>query len=146
MKIKNYLVKLAANGRIMKAVDYIVKLAASRAAVLPSVAFTFLNLFVVNNAYAQSINSITNAADINSKILCPIASIMFNVLITLSVIMVLYAAYMYVTGGDNAEKIKTAHKTIAYAAVGVIVALIARVFPLIIARLFDVGVSSCPSS
>lgn len=81
---------------------------------------------------------IGNWKEIGTKILCPIAAAMFWVLIALSTVMVLVAAYMYVTANGDPEKVGKAHKTIGYAAAGVVVALIARVFPIVIASIFGV--------
>ncbi len=67
------------------------------------------------------------------KILCKVGTYMFWILIALSTVMVLAAAFMYLTAGENAEKVGKAHKTIAYAAVAIIVALLAKGFPALIA-------------
>jgi len=53
-----------------------------------------------------------------------------------SVIMVLYAAFMYVTAGDDTEKTSTARRTLTYAAVGIAVALISTALPDIVGSIF----------
>lgn len=68
-------------------------------------------------------------------VLCTIATDMFWILITLSTIMVLYAAFIYMTAGENSQNVSKAHKIIAYAAVGIIVALLAKNFPVIISSI-----------
>lgn len=121
MKIKNYLIKLA---------------------VLIS---GFSGLFSAKNAMALGISLGNGATDINNKILCPIANAMFWVLITISTIMVLYGGFLYITGGTNPERVSKAHKTLIYAAVGIIVALVAGALPTVIANLFGVpDVNVCP--
>lgn len=94
-------------------------------------------------AYAAGI-TLNNWQDINSVILCPIAVAMFWILMVLSIIMVIVAAFMYVTAAGNPERVGKATKTITYAAIGVAVALMARAFPLIIASIFSAtGVQGC---
>lgn len=94
----------------------------------------FLNVIPAGAAFGISISE---PEEINTKILCPIASAMYQILITLSVIIILYATYLYVTASGNAEQITKAHKTLLYAAVAVIVAFIASGAPRIIASIFD---------
>lgn len=73
--------------------------------------------------------------DVNLKILCPIASFFFYILIVLSIIMILYAAYLYLTSAGDTTKIKQAGQTITYAAVGIAVALLANNIPQIVGSL-----------
>ena len=90
-------------------------------------------------AYAQNPSiTLNNPSDV-VKMICSVASAMFWILIAVSVVMVLYGAFLYLTGGSDPEKVKNAHKTITYAAVGVVVALIAKGFPSLIASVFSVG-------
>jgi len=113
----------------------------------PIPVFGFLKFFLfAPQAYAISgITFSGGASGINSKILCPIATAMFWVLMSVSVIMVLYGGFLYLTARDNAERISKAHKTLIYAAIGIIVALIAGALPTVIANLFSVGgVNVCP--
>ncbi len=108
----------------------------------PVLILGFLKLFGVSGAYAD-VSGITfsgGVSDITSKILCPIAVAMFYILMALSVIMIIYAGFLYVTGGDNAERVSSAHKTLAYAAAGIIVAILAKSVPSIVASI--VGASS----
>lgn len=97
---------------------------------------------------AQSVQSapvlITDANQAQTKfigILCKVMNWMFSILIVLSVVMVLVAAYMYVTAGGNSEKVSSATKIITYAAVGVVVALFARGLPIIVASVVGANVS-----
>mgnify|MGYP001561545888 CR=1 FL=1 len=64
---------------------------------------------------------------------CRVSSGIFAVLMAISVIMVLWAAYNYLTSSGDEEKIKKATRTITYAAVAIVVALIATGFPFVIA-------------
>lgn len=89
-----------------------------------------------NIAYAQVVDSSSLGG-----VLCSIITWMIWILISVSVIMILYAAFQYVTGGDDAEKISGARKTITWAAVGLVVAFIAKTFPQIVAALVGNGAS-----
>jgi hypothetical protein len=85
--------------------------------------------------------TINNPDDINKSILCPIAGYMFWILITLSTIMVLYAAFMYMTSQGDETKVSTATKTITYAAVAIVVALLAKGFPMLVASIVGADLS-----
>jgi len=66
------------------------------------------------------------------NILCQFAVYFFYTVIIITVIMVLYAAFLYITAGDDTEKTTKARRTLTYAAVGVAVTLLAVGFPNII--------------
>ena len=72
---------------------------------------------------------------------CNIIAAMFWILIVVSVIMILIAAFQYVLAGDDTEKTTKARKTLTYAAVGIAVALLATGFPSIIASVFGPSVN-----
>ena len=74
---------------------------------------------------------------LNSNLFCPIINVMFYVLISIAVIMVFWGAYIYLTAGDDTEKVHKATKTLTYAAVAIVVALLARGFPSIIGSIFN---------
>ncbi|MEK7195480.1 MAG: hypothetical protein AAB655_02175 [Patescibacteria group bacterium] len=100
-------------------------------------------LFFIGGASAQGIN-ISDVSEIRTNILCRIANTMFWILITLSVIMVLWGAFMYMTSSGDEKKVGDATKTITYAAVGVVVALMAKGFPALIASIFGIdSLRSC---
>ena len=95
-----------------------------------------ITIFATSVASAQVPSIISDKSQLGSGLLCPIISVMFVILIAISVIMVLWAAYLYVTAGDDTEKVHKATKTITYAAVAIVVALIAYGFPSLIASIF----------
>lgn len=69
---------------------------------------------------------------------------MFWILMSVAVIMIMWAAYLYATAQDDAEQASQARRTIFYAAIAIIVALLAEGFPLVIANIFSVsGVQGC---
>ena len=69
-------------------------------------------------------------------VLCPIATWVFDILIVLAIVFVVAAAYKYLTSSGDPEKVKGATKTITYAAVAVVVALLAKGFPFIVINFF----------
>lgn len=65
-------------------------------------------------------------------VLCNVMAYFFWIVIIISVIMVLFAAFTYATARDNQEKTSRARNTLTYAAIGIIVALLAYGFPQVI--------------
>ncbi len=61
-----------------------------------------------------------------------------TLLAPLSVLMVLIAGFLYMTGGGNPEKIKTAHKVLLYALVGIAVVLLASSALVIIKEILGI--------
>ena len=86
--------------------------------------------------------TITNTAAARTEI-CNIFTWMFWILISVSIIMIMWAAYLFVTGKDDAEQITQAKKTIFYAMFGVLAGLIAKGFPVLVASIFGQSVSGC---
>jgi cytochrome bd-type quinol oxidase subunit 2 len=68
--------------------------------------------------------------------LCNIISWFFWIILVISVIMILYAAFTYATARGDEEKTTVARRTITYAAIGIIIALIATGFPSIVSSIF----------
>lgn len=94
-----------------------------------------------NAATAPTIN-LTDTKIVD--IMCKVMNWMFGILIVLSVMMVLAAAYMYVTSSGDSEKVSKATKTITYAAIGVVAALLAKGVPVLVASILGAGdVSAC---
>jgi len=93
-------------------------------------------------AFAQTIQNSQGAHDE----ICNVFNWMFWVLMAVSVIMVMWGAYLYAAAGGSDEQITQAKNTILYAAIGVLAALLARGFPLVVASIFPngaQGVSGC---
>lgn len=87
-------------------------------------------------AYAQS-NTAPPPSPVTTpqgvlNILCEFAVYFFYTVIIITVIMVVYASFLYITAGDDTEKTTKARRTLTYAAVGVAVSLCAVGFPSII--------------
>lgn len=114
-----------------------------RAGLRGVLALELLLPFIAQRAYAQTFN-INSPPDIATQILCPIAAVMFFVLIGVSSIMVLYAAFLYLTARGETETVSKAHKTVTYAAIAIAVALLAKAFPVVVASTFGQSVTGCP--
>lgn len=101
-------------------------------------------------AYAQTtlpgLTNVTTVDSLRSVVFCSIAYWMFWLLIPLAVIFVMVAAYRYLTSAGDPEKVKDATKTLTFAAAAIVVALLARAFPLIIFSIFPGGVSGTNQS
>lgn len=69
------------------------------------------------------------------NILCEFAVYFFYTVIIITVIMAIWASFLYVTAGDDVEKTSKARRTLTYAAVGVAVSLCAVGFPSIVGGL-----------
>jgi heme/copper-type cytochrome/quinol oxidase subunit 2 len=83
---------------------------------------------------------ITNQAQLIT-LFCHIISWFIVILLAISVIMILFAAYDYITAQEDTEKTSKARRTLTYAAVGIAVALLAYGFPQIVATVFPGSVS-----
>ena len=85
-----------------------------------------------------NINQLTSA----SGILCTIINWMFWGLIVLTIIFVLIAAFKYLTAAGEPEKVKSAGNTLLYAAIAVVIALIAKGLPYIVASFIGASFGS----
>lgn len=114
-------------------------------AIVPIISFLFIPAaFAQNNFQTAPKISLTPNSVILS--LCNAVNWMFYILIILSVIMVLVAAYVYVTASGDPEKASKARMMILYAAIGVVVALLAKGFPSTVGSFLGQSVSSCTAS
>ena len=105
---------------------------------------SLISSFVITSvAHADSsIPSIMQGGSISTlgtNLFCPIQTYMFWILISLSVIMIMWAAYLFVTAKDDEEQVSEAKKSMFYAALGIVAGLLARAFPLVIASIFPNG-------
>ena len=68
-----------------------------------------------------------NVADINSfiKAIDLIAKWMYNILLALGVVFVLYAAFLYMISQGNEERMERAKKVLIYAIVALVIAVLA---------------------
>ncbi len=73
---------------------------------------------------------------------CTITGWMFTFTLVIGVIMVLYAAYQYLTSGGNEGKTEGARNTLIYGAIGLAVAMIAAGVPSLVATLLNTSVGA----
>lgn len=69
-----------------------------------------------------------------------IANIFGTLILAISVIMILYAAFNFLTAAGDEAKVTTARTTLIYALVGIAVALLAYVLPGLVQTLFRIGI------
>lgn len=76
------------------------------------------------------------------RILNRLANWMFIILLAVAVIMIIIAAYKYLTAGGDESKVSSAHKTLIYALVAIGVGLLAKGLIFLVAEL--VGANYLP--
>jgi heme/copper-type cytochrome/quinol oxidase subunit 2 len=91
---------------------------------------------VIANAQTTAPPATVQTAQELTDLICNFIAYFFWIILVISVIMVLLAAFDYVTAGDDTEKTSRGRKRLTYAAVGIAVALIATGFPAIVSSLF----------
>lgn len=64
-----------------------------------------------------------------------VTNMIFAFVIIVAVLLLIYAGFMFITAAGDQDKTATAQKALTYAAVGVGVALLARVIPVIVSLL-----------
>lgn len=99
--------------------------------------------FVAKAAFTRSTLPGNVGADSRGliTILCGILNAIFNIFIVLAIALVLYAAFLYLTAGGSPEQVNKATKTLTFAAVAILVAILAKGFPLIIGKIIGVDIS-----
>lgn len=78
-------------------------------------------------------NSSIQATGDVTAVICAVVDWIFYLLIIAAVVFVLIAAFRYLTAAGDPEKVKKAGATLLYAAIAVVIALVARGIPLIAA-------------
>lgn len=79
--------------------------------------------------------SITSLTDIQVSIICKVVDWMFGFLVVLTILFVMIAAFRYLF--DQGKKPEEIHKMLIYAAVAIVVALLAKGFPMIVSSFFS---------
>ena len=92
--------------------------------IIPLVIFSLLSVAPV---FAQSPTKPPEARDIGGwlKIVVTITTWIYTIILSLSVVMVLMAAFSYLTAGGDQAKVKKASQMLIYAVVGIVVAILA---------------------
>ncbi|OGZ97115.1 MAG: hypothetical protein A3I44_05490 [Candidatus Sungbacteria bacterium RIFCSPLOWO2_02_FULL_51_17] len=66
---------------------------------------------------------------------------LMSIVVPIGIIMILYAAFLYMTAGGNEQKVNTAHQTFLWGLIGIAIVLIGKGIVLIVCDF--VGASSC---
>jgi hypothetical protein len=107
-----------------------------------------MGLLRVSTALAQvpaaPPNLVTDQGDL-SDLFCNFIGYFFWIVIIISVIMTLVAAFDYITAGDDTEKTTRGRKRLTYAAIGIAVALLAFALPVIVLSIFPNSSGSASS-
>jgi hypothetical protein len=109
-----------------------------RAGDVRAIAFGALGVLAPLVAGAQS-GPPAPITDVNQfgVVACNVAGFVFNLAMAVSIITILYAAFLYLTASGDANRISQAHKTLTYAGVGIAVALMASGVPVLIANMLN---------
>ncbi len=75
-------------------------------------------------------------------LICTVINWIFWLLVVLTIIFVLLAAFRYLTAAGDPEKVKGAGNTLLYAAIAIVVALIAKGLPLIVSSFIGGNLAS----
>jgi hypothetical protein len=92
-------------------------------------------------AGAQVVSPVRSVQDVIDKVLCPVATLLYSVALVVGIMMAIVAAYKYLFSGGNPEAVRSAHKALTYAAIGIAVAIIASGVPIIVAGLLGLGMA-----
>lgn len=84
---------------------------------------------------------ITSATDA-STVFCDLLAWVFWGVIVLAIVFALVGAYRYVTSSGDAEKVRSANRTLLYAAIAVVVALVAAGVPYIVSSFIGGGLTT----
>ncbi len=92
-----------------------------------------VGMTVIPLAFAQGLTSTgpTNVGGFEA-LLQGLLNLLFTIFGIAAVFFILYAAFLYLTAAGDPEKVKKASKTLLYAVVAVVVAIIAWSLPLLI--------------
>jgi hypothetical protein len=86
---------------------------------------------------------ITSLSAVGSS-LCAITGWLFYFLIIVAVIFIIFAAFKYLTAGGEPEKVKSASHMLLYAAIAIVVGIIAKAVPGLVGT--TIGASGVASS
>lgn len=75
-------------------------------------------------------------------LICTSTNLVFTILIALSVIILLFSAFLFLTSGGDEEKTGNARKYLTFAVVGVVVALLAKGIVLAVGNLLGGSIAT----
>lgn len=98
-----------------------------------------------NTAFGPGIRGVITLNDLE-RIIINIANVLFFLLVISTTFFVLYAAYLYLTSGGEAETTKKARNYIIYAAIALAIGFFARALPGVVAGVVGGGSNGSSSS
>ncbi|OHA45952.1 MAG: hypothetical protein A3A80_03275 [Candidatus Terrybacteria bacterium RIFCSPLOWO2_01_FULL_44_24] len=78
-------------------------------------------------------------------LICQGTNLLFTVIMLLSIIILLYAAFLFLTGGGSEDKLTQARQYLTYAVVGIVVALLAKGLVLVVVTAVGTSASGIPT-
>lgn len=108
---------------------------------LKKLGLPILSVLMPMMALAQSPlpNSNINTFDDVIRLMCKLTSYAFTILVVLAIVFVIVAAFRYLTASGDPEKVKKANHTLIYAAVSLLVAILAKAIPFVVGNLIGAG-------
>ncbi len=119
--------------KISKVADWTLRIGILAVSAAPMVSFAQLggNQFGAPGPQAPTGGNAVQFTTISGA-LCTLVAWIFTLLIILTVVFILWAAYLYLTSAGDEEKIKKANHQLLYAAIAVIVAVLSRGLPFLV--------------
>lgn len=108
--------------------------------IAPSV-FLLPALALAQTPPAVPTSPVANVAGVGT-VLCTIFGWAFYFLVILTIIFVVFAAFRYLLAAGDPEKVKSAGHILIYAAVAIVVALVAKALPAIVATLVGSSIAA----
>ncbi len=100
------------------------------------VASVFLSLALGGIAFAQisTVQPLPSFSDTTTvfNAVTIVTNWIFTIMLIAAVIMILLAAFQFITGGGDEKNITEARQKILYAAVGIVIALLAKAVPILL--------------
>jgi heme/copper-type cytochrome/quinol oxidase subunit 2 len=93
---------------------------------------------VASVAYAQDAPLVTSLSALQDK-LCMAFRWIYTFAIIIGVVYIVVAAIKYMTASGDPEKVKSAHKALTFAIIGIAIAILAYGVPFIIASFLGAG-------
>lgn len=96
-----------------------------------------IDLITIPTALAQlplpgKVNPVATSSGLQTFLCTVVLSWIFTAAIVFSIIMLLVAAFWYMTSAGDPAKVSKANKTLVYVAIGVAVAILARTLPILV--------------
>lgn len=112
--------------------NFLKKIFASAVALTPAIS---LAQITVPQGAGVQVKTATDVGNVIGKV----ANFMGSLILAISVIIILYAGFKFLTAGDNDEAVTGARKMITWGIVGIIVALVAYSVPFLVQNITGVG-------